>query len=161
MNLLCSPALILAVVPFEQLAINLGKRSKAGQLAGPCCTLQRASKNLGEAECFQPLSQTESVTLAALSERQISNSRVLARQAPGRLTMPGEVNHWRHFAHLFLLQWSSDQQHRNTVNASTAVVLVHALRPNTTNILLDDFFNPKYRVAFGRPRRMEQESHPS
>jgi hypothetical protein len=43
---------ILAVVPFEQIAIYIGCGAEAGQLTGPSCALQGTGKNLGE---IQPL----------------------------------------------------------------------------------------------------------
>src|SRR5205823_14290808 len=49
----------------------------------------------------QPLPQLASVPLAALGQGQIGPSRVLARKAPGRLTVSRQVNKWKRLAHEF------------------------------------------------------------
>src|SRR5262249_44519045 len=42
------------------------------------------------------------VALAALSQRQIGQSCVLSRETPRGLTVPGQVNDGKHFAHAVL-----------------------------------------------------------
>src|SRR6516165_3494592 len=44
----CAATFILAVVPFEQIAIDVGCGAEAGQLTGPARALQGAGKNLDE-----------------------------------------------------------------------------------------------------------------
>src|SRR5438552_876042 len=59
-------ALIIAVVPFKQIAINLGYRPETRQFASSYSSLQRAGKHLGEAQSTKPMSKLAGVTFAAL-----------------------------------------------------------------------------------------------
>jgi hypothetical protein len=43
-------------------------------------------------EIVKPLAETLGIALAALGERQIGATRVLAREAPGGFTMPRQVD---------------------------------------------------------------------
>jgi hypothetical protein len=96
-----APALILPVIPFEQVPIDFSHGPKASQLAGSRGPLQRAGKHLGEGHSTEPFLKPSRIALAAFSERQIGKSCVLARQAPGGLSVPGHVNYWECFAHRF------------------------------------------------------------
>src|SRR5437773_3513346 len=95
-------ALILAIVPFEQVPIDFSHSSKASQLAGPGGTLQRAGKHLGESYSTQPFLKPACIALAAFRERQVGKSSVLARERPRGFPVPGEVNDRQHFAHRFI-----------------------------------------------------------
>src|SRR5262245_6116899 len=67
-------SLILAVVPFQQIAIDFGDAPKAGQSTCPAGALQRAGEDIGERQSFQALLKPGGVALAALGERQIGQS---------------------------------------------------------------------------------------
>src|SRR5262245_24209217 len=96
-------ALILAVVPFEQVPVDFSHSSKASQLAGPPRTLQRAGKHLSERHAAQPFLKSARIALATFCQRQIRKSRVLARERPRGFPMSGQVNDRKHFAHRFTL----------------------------------------------------------
>jgi len=54
MNLDSAATLVLAVVPFEEVAIGFGYGPESGQLAGPRRALQWTGQHLGERESLQP-----------------------------------------------------------------------------------------------------------
>jgi len=83
-------ALILAVVPFDQVGVNFGDVSKTRQFAGPPGTLQRAGKHLGEGESPKSFSESSGDLLAVLGQRQIGTPGMLPSKAPGRFTVPGK-----------------------------------------------------------------------
>src|SRR5262245_8383704 len=70
-NLLGALALVLAIVPFEEVAVGLCCGGEASQLAGPGCALQRAGENLGECQALQALAESTRVVLSALGQGQI------------------------------------------------------------------------------------------
>src|SRR5215510_8096536 len=92
-------SLILAVVPFDQLTIHFSHGPEAGQRAGPGGALQGTGIDLGERQAAQPCPELAGVALAALSQWQVGQSRVLAREAPGRLAVPGQINDRQLFTH--------------------------------------------------------------
>src|SRR5262249_48589676 len=92
-------ALVISVIPFQQVAINLGNAPEAGECAGPGRAHQRTGEHLGESQSAQPLLKTQGVRRATLSQRQIGESSMLARQAPGSLAMSCQVNNWQRLAH--------------------------------------------------------------
>src|SRR6266850_6365750 len=83
---------ILAIVPFEQVSVDFSHSSKASQLAGSGGTLQRAGKHPGERHSTQPFLEPARIALTPFCERQVSKSRVLARESPGGFPVPGQVN---------------------------------------------------------------------
>jgi hypothetical protein len=82
----------LAVVPFDQVGINFGDASKARQFAGPPGALQRTDKHLGEDESPKSFSESSGNLLAVLGQGQIGRPGMLSRKAPGRFTVPGNVD---------------------------------------------------------------------
>src|SRR5262249_52243041 len=84
-------ALILAVVPFDQIGIDFGPGPEAGQLTGPGRTLQGTGENLCERQSFQPVPELAGVALVTFGQRHVGKSRMLAGAAPGRLAVPGQV----------------------------------------------------------------------
>src|SRR3974390_3462301 len=54
-------ALILTVVPFDQVPIDFGFSSEASQLAGPRGALQGTGKHPGKCQAFQPFAKPLSV----------------------------------------------------------------------------------------------------
>jgi hypothetical protein len=101
MDVSSNPALILAVVPFEQVSVDFSHSSKARQLTGPGDTLQRAGKHLGESYSPQPFLEPARIAFATFCQRQVRKSRVLARERPRGLSVPGKVNDRKHFVHQF------------------------------------------------------------
>ena len=85
-------ALVFAVVPFDQIAIDFRRRAEAGQLAGARRALQRTGEHLGKRHSAQPLAKRAGVPFAALGQRQIGQPGVLAREAPRGFAVPGQVN---------------------------------------------------------------------
>ena len=79
MNFRRATTLVFTVVPLEQIAIDLGRGSEAGQLAGAGSALQWAGEDLGKGEALQPLAEPSRVAFAAFGQREIGKSRVLAR----------------------------------------------------------------------------------
>jgi len=86
-------ALILAVVPLDEVAIDFGARGEARELAGPAGALQRAGEDAGEIESFEPLAETPGVTFAAPGQRQIGEAGVLSTEGPCRLAVAGKVDY--------------------------------------------------------------------
>src|SRR5262249_41664659 len=91
--------LILAIVPFEQVPVDFRHSTKASQLAGPGGTLQGAGKHLGESHSTQPFRKPTGIALATFCERQIGQSRVLARERPRGFPVSGQVNDRKLVAH--------------------------------------------------------------
>jgi hypothetical protein len=85
-------SLVIAVVPFAQIGLGHGMRAKPGQFASLSRPSQRADEN--ELECLscknrqEPLREPASI----VGQRDISRARMLAAQAPRRLTMPDREN---------------------------------------------------------------------
>jgi hypothetical protein len=77
-NLDGTATLILAVVPFQQIAIDRGLGPEAGQLAGPGGALQGTGEDQSEPQPLQPLSETAGVTLTTIGQGQVGQSRMLA-----------------------------------------------------------------------------------
>lgn len=84
--------LVLAVVPFGEIVVDLGRRSKSGQLACADCAPKRARNNPCELAPAQPLAEPAGVLLPALGQREIRHSRVLTREAPSGLAVPGQID---------------------------------------------------------------------
>src|SRR5262245_10302959 len=61
--------LIRAIIPFDQVPVDFRHHSKAGQLAGPRGTLQRAGPHLGERHATQPFLQPARIALTPFCER--------------------------------------------------------------------------------------------
>src|SRR6266567_3146531 len=55
-NLSAATALIISVVPFDQVRFNLGNLSETSQFTSPGCSLQRTGEHLAEGETPKPLS---------------------------------------------------------------------------------------------------------
>jgi hypothetical protein len=58
-------ALILAVVPFDQIGVDFGHGTKAGQIAGADRALQGTGEDLGKGQSPQPLAEGAGVAFAA------------------------------------------------------------------------------------------------
>jgi hypothetical protein len=88
MDLRSAQTLVFAVVPFEQVTIDFGLSAETSQLAGPGCASQRTRKYPGETPYAQLFSELTSIALAAVGEREVGKSGVLARETPRSLTVP-------------------------------------------------------------------------
>src|SRR5262249_1362215 len=102
-NFNSAAALVITVIPFQQVAIDLGNVPEAGQFACSGRARQRTGEHFGEGVATQPLCETAGVVFTTLGQRQIGESRMLARQAPGGFAMSGRVNNRQRSAHDALL----------------------------------------------------------
>jgi hypothetical protein len=84
---------IIAVVPFDQIAINFCYGTEARQVIRASGALQMDLSHLREIQFGQPLSKPQGVAFATLRERQIGKSRMLSRDAPSGLAVTSEINH--------------------------------------------------------------------
>src|SRR6516165_10630316 len=99
MDLSRAAALILAVVPLDQVGIDFGRGPKACQFAGPHRALQWAGEDPGNSQSAQPLTEGAGIAFAALGQRQVGPAGVLPREAPGGLPVPRQVYNRKRFAH--------------------------------------------------------------
>jgi hypothetical protein len=70
--------LIFAVVPFEQVPIDLSYRPKASELTSPGGALQWAGKHPNERQTAETLLKPARIVFPTVCERQIGKSCVLA-----------------------------------------------------------------------------------
>src|SRR5271166_538539 len=99
MNLLRGEALISAVVPLDQIAIDLSQGREARQFARAQSALQWAGKDGCKIQPGKPVAERAGILLSTLSQRKIGESRMLTAQAPSRLAMAGQVNQGKLAAH--------------------------------------------------------------
>src|SRR6516164_1675544 len=92
-------AFILAIVPLDQVGIDLGYTAKSGQLAGASRALQGTGEDLGKSQSTQPLAEGAGITFAAFGQGQVGPAGVLPGQAPGGLAVPRQVDNRKQFAH--------------------------------------------------------------
>jgi hypothetical protein len=97
-----SAPFVFAVVPFEQIAVGFGHGSETRQLARPGRALERTREHAGGRQAAKPLPEPARVLLAALGQRQVGQSRVLAREAPRGLAVPDQMKYRKRFAHVGL-----------------------------------------------------------
>src|ERR1700730_431218 len=102
MNLGRGKPLILAIVPFEQIAIDFGYGPEPGQLTSARRTLQRARKYFLKIQSSQSFSERACILIAALCKWKVSEPCMLTREAPIGLAMPGQVNNRKHIADGFV-----------------------------------------------------------
>src|SRR5437899_1070766 len=89
----------IAVVPLDQVAIDVGYRTKPRQFTGSSRALQRTRQHFRENRSGQPFSKTSGVALAAFRQRQIGKSCMLTRDTPGSLPVARQINYRNNFAH--------------------------------------------------------------
>src|SRR5262245_30851267 len=93
--------LIIAIVPLDQILVDFSGCSKARQLAGALGALERTGKHLGKTQSTQPFLKSARVALAAFCQRQVGESRVLARERPRGFPVPCQVNDRKRLVHTF------------------------------------------------------------
>src|SRR5262245_17064701 len=80
-----------AVVPLDEVGIDLGDCSKAGQYTRFRGTPQGTGEHADEGEPPQSLTQLTRMLLAAFIQRQVGSTRVLVGVRPCRIAVTGEV----------------------------------------------------------------------
>src|SRR5437867_10190212 len=100
MNLDRAETFVLAEVPFDQIPIHFGCGAEAGQFAGASGTLQGTRENLCKCHSGQSFPKPSGVAFATLSQRQIGQSGMLARQAPRGLAVAHEIYYRKGLAHV-------------------------------------------------------------
>src|SRR5262249_32460132 len=78
-----------AVVPFHEVGIDFRHRAEASELARSNHPLQGAGEHRGELRSLEPLSEPGGFGFTFRRQREIGQSRVLVRDGPGRLPVPG------------------------------------------------------------------------
>src|SRR5262249_4040991 len=86
------PPLVLAVVPFDEVIVDDGPIAESGQLARPPRPLQRARENVIEGDAGKARTKSPRIAFAARRERQVGQPRMLARSAPLRLAVSGDID---------------------------------------------------------------------
>src|SRR5438045_7370891 len=76
MDLDRSATFVIPVVPFDQIAIDLGCTSEPGQFASASSALQGTRKDLRKGASDQPFAETAGIVFATLCQRQIGKSRM-------------------------------------------------------------------------------------
>src|SRR4030095_8967161 len=74
MNVGTIATLVIAIVPFDQVAVDFSDSSKASQLARAPGTLQRAGKYLRKSQSTQPFLESSRIALATFCQRQVRKS---------------------------------------------------------------------------------------
>src|SRR5215472_3568201 len=92
LNVRAAETFVLAVVPLDQVGIDLRFCPEAGQFTRPPRTLKRAGQHAGEFQPCQPFAETEGVAFAALRQREVGTTGMLTGHGPGCLTVPGQVD---------------------------------------------------------------------
>src|SRR2546422_5440027 len=95
------PTFIRAVVPLDEIGLDLRRGAEASQLARPDRPLQGTGEHRGEGQSLQPLSEPESLGFAVPGQWHVGQARVLTRDGPGRLTVPRQIREGKRAAHGF------------------------------------------------------------
>jgi hypothetical protein len=69
---------VLAVVPLQEITVDLRSPSEPCQFTGTLGTLQRAAKHLVERQSLQSLAQSTCIALASFGKWKVSEPGVLA-----------------------------------------------------------------------------------
>src|SRR5262249_8214648 len=97
-NLGRSAAIVIAVVPLDEVGIDFRHRPEADQLTSTHGATQRTGKYLRERQSFQSRPESSGVSLPLFGQRQIGERCVVTRSAPGRGAMSRHVNDAEFFA---------------------------------------------------------------
>ncbi len=120
LNLGEAAALVIAVIPLDEIRLNAGHLSKTGQFAGSRRTLEWAAQNGRERKPFQPLSQAKGIALAALCQRQVGKPSVLPGDGPGRFSVPRQIYDGKSVAHGMHVQVTADHRLAGQVHPSSS-----------------------------------------
>jgi hypothetical protein len=94
-NVCSCEAFVIAVVPFDQVAINVSLRAESRQFARARGALEGAGPDACEFHALEALAQAAGVTFSASGQWQVGSPGVLSTDRPGGLTMSGQVNYWQ------------------------------------------------------------------
>src|SRR6185436_11403189 len=86
-NLSRRQAVVIAVVPFDQVGIDLCHGAEAGQFAGAFGPLQRAGEDVCEGPTAQMLAEPAGLAFAALGEWDVGQAGVPSRFRPSGLAV--------------------------------------------------------------------------
>jgi hypothetical protein len=95
-----SETFVFAVVPFDQIAIDLGRGPEASQFAGASGSLRGTREDFCEGQFGRLYLDPAGVAPAALGQQHSSYARRLPRRAPADLTAPRQIGHWKILTHL-------------------------------------------------------------
>src|SRR5271157_3559279 len=90
---------ILAVVPFQQVRVYLRGGAKPCQFTSPSRALQGTAKHFVERQTFQTFPELRCISFAALGQRKIGPSSMLARYGPGGFTVAGQIDDRKFLTH--------------------------------------------------------------
>ena len=159
-DLVCAETLVLTVVPFDQIAIDFGYGPEPGQLTCPYRALQWARKHLPEIQSSQSFSQRAGVLLAALRQWKIGKPRMLPRQAPSGLAVPGQVNNRKLVADGSVLVGSALAASANRVQPSSPSSR-NAIRRRRRRSLTDRVKKGLSLNGWSPHSALQQEAEPS
>jgi len=71
-------AFIIAIVPLDEVGVDLGDGAEAGEFAGLDGALERAGKNFGEGQSAQSCAEEAGILTAAFGEREVGETGMLA-----------------------------------------------------------------------------------
>ena len=94
--------LVFAVIPLDQVRIDLSYRTEPCELAGSERPLQRARKHLVGIQPLQPVPETQGDMLTGFRQWQVREPRMLSGEAPRGFTMPGEIDNLKVLAQTLL-----------------------------------------------------------
>ena len=77
-NLSRTASFVLAIVPFDQVLINVSDWFEAGQFTGPGRTLQGTGQHQGKRQSLEPFTKPSCGALATIGERKIGQPGMLA-----------------------------------------------------------------------------------
>jgi hypothetical protein len=84
--------LVLAIVPLQEITVDLRNLGEPRQFTRTFGALQRAAKHLVEGQSLQSLAESTCIALASFGKWKVSESGVLARQTPSRFAVACEIN---------------------------------------------------------------------
>ncbi len=80
-------AFIIAVVPLDEVGLDLSLSSVSGKAAGFFRALQRTGEHKSKRALFQPLFDSQRLSFTVWRQRDIGQARVGTGKAPGRLSV--------------------------------------------------------------------------
>jgi hypothetical protein len=105
-NVDTTAAFILAIIPLDEVRIYIGDGAKPSQFTSLARPLEWASEHSYESQSFETLSESSRRMFATLSEGEVREPSVLARQTPGGFTVARQINYGKFVCHLVLFPTS-------------------------------------------------------